>query len=481
MTLRSLLEHVDVLRVQGDLDREVQGVTRDTRSLAEGGVFVAVRGANVDGHDLLGGLAAAAAVVVERPVSAPPGVTVIEVADTRRALALLAAAFHGHPGAAMQVIAVTGTNGKTTVTTLVEEALRRVGIRAGRVGTTGVFVDGRPLPTALTTPEAPDLQGALATMRDAGVRVVAMEASSVGLAQHRVDGIPFHLAVFTNLSRDHLDFHGTMDAYRAAKARLFELLRPAGGPPRALLCADDPAWSFLGAPADQWTYGLGEGCDLRVVAWEMDAGGLRLRLATPKGEGTLHTPLVGQFNAQNLAAAVGCLLCVGVPLCEALRALSQVRGVPGRLERVDNECGLLVLVDYAHTPDALAAALAAVRPATAGRLWVVFGCGGDRDPGKRPEMGRVAERGADAVVVPSDNPRSEEPQSIVDAILSGMDAPPAHVDLDRRAAIEWALGRAHPGDTVLVAGKGHETYQEIGGQRHPFDDRAIARACLGAP
>jgi len=479
MQLRSLLEHLEVQRVQGDLDRPVSAVTRDTRELGVDGVFVAIRGARVDGHDLVDRAGHAAAIVVQRPVVAPAGPTVVDVADTKRALAGLAAAYHGQPGAAMKVVGVTGTNGKTTVTTLVEEALRRAGVASGRIGTTGTSMGGAWLPSPLTTPEAPQLQATLARMRDAGTSVVAMEVSSVGLAQHRVDGIPFHLGVFTNLSRDHLDFHGDMEVYRLAKARLFaELLRPAGDLPRALLCGDDPARDAIEAPADRWLYGFGEGCDLQITGLVAGDTGLRFTLRTPLGEGTVHSPLIGQYNAQNLAAAVGCCLTVGLGLREASEAVSAVRGVPGRLEPVPNDRALLVLVDYAHTPDALSSTLRAVRGVTRGQVWVVFGCGGDRDPGKRPDMGRAAEEGADRVVVTSDNPRSEDPLSIVEAILSGMESAPARVDPDRRAAITWALAHAEPGDAVLIAGKGHETYQEVVGVRHPFDDREVARNVL---
>ncbi len=478
MRLATLLQRVDVRDVQGDLDRLVRGVGRDSRTVGAGGVFVAIRGARVDGHDLIGGLHEAAAVVVERAVRAPPGVTVVRVDDTKAALAALAAAWNGFPAERMKVIGVTGTNGKTTITTLVEEALLGMGVPAGRIGTTGIRVNGEALPSALTTPEAPELQAALAQMREAGVRAVLIEASSIGQVQRRLDQIPFHLGVFTNLTRDHLDHHGTMAAYRDAKAGLFQRLRAPGGPPRALLFGDDPAWPGLGPPADHWLYGEGEGHALRLVAWRADAQGLALEVNTPHGAGTLRSPLVGHYNALNLVAALGCLLTLDVPLSDALAALGAVRGVPGRLERVDHPGGPLVLVDYAHTPDALTGVLDAVRGATRGRLFVVFGCGGDRDAGKRPEMGRAAEAGADVVVVTSDNPRSEDPQAIVDATLSGMDSPPAHVALDRAAAIGWALAAAGPDDAVLIAGKGHETTQEIGGVKHPFDDRAVARAWL---
>jgi UDP-N-acetylmuramyl-tripeptide synthetase len=381
----------------------------------------------------------------------------------------------------VKVVGITGTNGKTTVTNLVDGALRALGRRSGRVGTIGAVVDGADRPSSLTTPEAPQLQALLAEARDAGVEVVTLEASSIGLAQRRVDAIPFHLGVFTNLSRDHLDFHGDMDAYAAAKARLFrDLLREAGGAPRALLCGDDPAWLRMRPPEDRWLYGFGGGCDLRIARAELGPGGMALQVATPAGEVRVESPLVGRHNALNLAAALGCCLCLGVDAGEAAAALGEVGGVAGRLEPVANDRGLLVLVDYAHTPDALEAAMTAVREVATGELWVVFGCGGDRDRGKRVAMGEVVARLADWPVVTSDNPRSEDPRQIVYEVLSGMDRV-VRVELDRAEAIRWTLDHARPGDAVLVAGKGHESYQEIDGVRHPFDDRDVAARALEAP
>jgi UDP-N-acetylmuramoyl-L-alanyl-D-glutamate--2,6-diaminopimelate ligase len=405
---------------------------------------------------------------------------VIHVRSTRQALAWCAAALHRFPGRAMPVVGVTGTNGKTTTTTVIEEALHREGVMVGRIGTTGNAIALSPRPTSFTTPEAPQLQALLAEMREAGCQAVAMEASSVGLAQHRVDGIPFHVAVFTNFTRDHLLEHGTMEAYHAAKERLFrELLRPAGGPPRAILCADDPEHLSMGAPADQWTYGFSEGADLRIVRMSLGPGGTHLVLHTPDGPLEMHSPLVGRHNALNLTAAYGVLRTLDLPPDRAAAAVGSVQGVPGRLERVPDPAGRLVLVDYAHTDDALLNVLPTVRELTRGTLWVLFGCGGDRDRGKRPKMGEVARQLADRVVVTSDNPRSEEPAAIVDDILAGIaDRSGVHVELDREAAIRWVLRQAQPGDGVLLAGKGHETYQEIAGVRRPFDDREVARQAL---
>ncbi len=475
MRLADLLARLDVVSVSGDVAVEVRRVTRDSRQVDAHTAFVAIRGAHVDGHDLVASLVAPV-VVVERPVETLA--VCVQVRDAKLALAQLAAALNGDPGLGLAVVGVTGTNGKTTVTTLVDGALRALGWRTGRIGTTGNAVDGVIRPSAFTTPEAPELQRLLAEMRDEGVRAVAMEVSSIGLAQRRVDGIPFHTAVFTNLTQDHLDFHGDMEQYRDAKARLFrELLRPVGGPPRALLCADDPAWSAMGAPRDRWTYGTAPGADLRILSMSPTDAGMRIGLETPLGRTTLDTALVGTYNAQNVVAAVGVLLTLGVALDAAARAVGGAPGAPGRLERVAGRSDVLAVVDYAHTEDALANVLRAVRAVTRGRLWVVFGCGGDRDPGKRPRMGAVAECLADAVVVTSDNPRSEDPAAIAAAVTAGM-RPGARVVLDRAEAIGWAASQLRDGDAIVVAGKGHETYQQIRGIDHPFDDREVLAAAL---
>lgn len=478
MRITELIPHLDAVDVRGDVQRSFVRVTRDSRESGDDTVFVAIRGGRVDGHDLVAGLRAAA-VVVDHDVVAPEGTVVIRVPDTRRALAFASAAVQGFPGRAMRVVGVTGTKGKTTTTALIEGALLHAGRIAGRIGTTGTTIAGRALPSRLTTPDAPELQALLATMRDRGATDVAMEVSSIGVVQERVAAIGFHFALFTNLGRDHLDFHGTMDAYAAAKSRLFsDLLRPAGGMPRAALNRDDPAWTTMHPPRDAWTYGFDPLADLRITAFQMSGEGLSFELLTPLGLIAVTSPLVGRHNAYNLAGAAAACLAGGLAPDAIASGLASVAGVPGRLEGVANDRGILVVVDYAHTPESLEAVLVALRDVGKARLWCVFGCGGDRDPGKRPIMGGVAERLADRVVITSDNPRSEPPQAILDAIIAGMASAPAHADVDRRAAIHWAIARAEPGDIVLIAGKGHETYQEIAGEKHPFDDRVVAHDAL---
>jgi UDP-N-acetylmuramoyl-L-alanyl-D-glutamate--2,6-diaminopimelate ligase len=478
MKLGALIAHLDAVRWAGDPDREITVVTRDSREAGAGALFVAIPGARVDGHTLVGGLSEVAAVALEREVPVPPGVAWVLVRDVRVALAAAAAAVEGSPATVMPVVGVTGTNGKTTITTLLQQLAQGCGVVAGRIGTTGVEVGGVVVPAELTTPEAPRLQAWLRQMREAGAALVAMEVSSIGLVQRRVEAIPFALAVFTNLGLDHLDFHGTMEAYGQAKSRLFtELLRPVGGAPRALLCADDPAWRTMGAPDDRWLYGFAPDADVRVEALTLDGAGMRFRLVYPGGVREVAAPLIGRHNAQNLAGALAAGLLLGFEVDRLVAACAGLRGAAGRLEPVPNERGLTVVVDYAHTPDALEAAIASMRAVVRGRLWVVFGCGGDRDRGKRPEMGRVA-LSADRVLITSDNPRSESAAQIAADVLAGVGEAEVVVELDRRVAIERALRGALPGDGVLIAGKGHETTQEISGVFYPFDDRLVARAAL---
>ncbi|HND34303.1 MAG TPA: UDP-N-acetylmuramoyl-L-alanyl-D-glutamate--2,6-diaminopimelate ligase, partial [Myxococcota bacterium] len=380
----------------------------------------------------------------------------------------------GNPGAAMAVVGITGTNGKTTTSFLLEAIGKAAGWKVGIIGTTGHFIDGRPIPSTHTTPGAPVLQALLAQMRDAGVRLVAMEVSSIGLDAYRADGIPFAAAIFTNLSRDHLDYHGSMEAYAAAKARLFtELL--AG---RAILNQRDPAWTQMG-PADQprWTFGT-DASDLRVEGLEAGPSGSRGRFYTPIGNFDGLLQLIGHHNVENALGALGAALAVGIPLSAAAAGLAALPAVPGRLEAIPNSRGLHVLVDYAHSDDALQRVLAELRRLAPRRILTVFGCGGDRDRGKRPLMGRAATEGSDRVFVTSDNPRSEDPTAIIRDILPGLQGSSWTIEPDRAAAIHQAIAAAEPGDLVLIAGKGHETGQQIGNSIHPFDDRLIAREAL---
>lgn len=478
-------------RVLGPGTGALVSLTHDSRSVVPGSLFAAIPGAVSDGHRFVDDALAAGALVVlvERPLgrTLPEGTTCFVVDDARRALARLASAFFGEPTRDLRVGAVTGTNGKTTVTYLVEAMAGRASRVVGVVGTTGVRISGRSHPTSHTTPDGPELQGTFSRMRDAGVDTAVFEASSHGLAQGRAVGTHLDVAGFVNLTRDHLDFHGDMDAYFQAKRRIVtELLRESAKPAPSLvvnvddgrgreLARDWPKVTAVSARPDS-------AADVRPVSLEIDLDGIRGELSTPAGLVPLRSALVGGFNVTNIAVAVGMALALDVPRDAVEAGLRSLRRVPGRLDpvRVPGIEGPRVLVDYAHTPDALRAVLAALRPLVGGRIWTVFGCGGDRDQGKRPLMGEAAGRGSDELVVTSDNPRSEDPEAIIDEVLLGVDATGAsrRVEIERRTAIHAAVGAADPGDLVLVAGKGHEQMQVVGDLSRPFDDREVAREAL---
>ena len=477
MRLADLLTHLDVVSVAGPTDRPVQRVVHDSRLAGPGDVFVAITGAKIDGRALAPGLDVAA-VISDQPLALRPGVTGIVVREPRQALALASAALHGFPGARVPVVGVTGTNGKTTTTWMLEAIGQAQGARVGVIGTTGSRVAGAPEPLGFTTPEAPVLQDLLDRMVQAGCGLVAMEVSSIGLSLRRVDGVPYRVAVFTNLTQDHLDFHGTMEAYRDAKARLFHELLAADGV--AVLNRDDPAWTAMRpATARTLSFGLERGADLWATDLRLGLDGTRARVETPWGPGELFVRLPGLHNVSNALGALGAALGLGVPLEGAQVGLAALTRVPGRLDPVENPGGATIFVDYAHTPDALERVLAVLRPLTPGRLVTVFGCGGDRDRGKRPLMGRAASEGSDLVILTSDNPRSEDPAQILAEILPGVSAP-HRVEPDRAQAIREALAQTGPQDCVLIAGKGHEATQTIGGVAYPFDDRLVAAATLRA-
>jgi len=473
--------------LRGPIPDRVDGLTDDSRKVEIGDCFVAVRGLRADGHRFIPQAVerGAVAVVAEGPDPLPGRmVGRVLVPDTRRALGPLASAYWGHPSRTLTVVGITGTNGKTTTSYLVEALLRARGLPTGVVGTIQYLIRGAARPAGQTTPEAIELQALLAEMVAAGVRGVAMEVSSHALELYRVDGVAFDIAVFTNLTQDHLDLHGTMERYRAAKARLFELLEAGGKPdPVAVLNADDPvgaAWART-LRGRVLTFGLGPAARVRAVRHTSDLGGIALEAETPAGPLTLRSPLIGEHNVMNLLGAVAVGVALALSPAEIAPALAGVTAVPGRFERVDAGQEFLVVVDYAHTPDALRRVLETARPLTRGRLGVVFGCGGDRDRGKRPIMGRLAAELADRVWVTSDNPRSEPPEAIVEEVVRGIVAPPAQGYTkmpERYDAIQDALRWARPGDTVVIAGKGHETYQLIAGRSLPFDDRAVARELL---
>ncbi|MBI3456013.1 MAG: UDP-N-acetylmuramoyl-L-alanyl-D-glutamate--2,6-diaminopimelate ligase [Candidatus Rokubacteria bacterium] len=488
--LADLLGVLPERELRGPMPGAVRGLTDDSRRVTEGACFVAVRGLRTDGHRFIPQAVerGARAIVAEPPDPVPGGpVGRILVPDTRWALPRLADAYFGHPSRALLVVGITGTNGKTTTSYLVEALLRARGLETGIIGTIQYVIRGAAREASQTTPEALELQGLLAEMGAAGVGGVAMEISSHALELRRVDGVALDVAIFTNLTQDHLDFHGTMERYAQAKRRLFfELLRGGGKPgATAVLNGDDPVGASWARelPGPVLTFGLGAGHAVRARVYESGWGGIRLTAETPAGSLRLASPLIGEHNVMNLLGGVAAGLALGLGPEAIVTALGGVASVPGRFERVDAGQDFLVVVDYAHTPDALRRVLETARRLTAGRLGVVFGAGGDRDRGKRPIMGRLAAELADRVWLTSDNPRSEDPKAIIAEIAAGVVPPPPGgytSDPDRREAIREALAWGRPGDTLVIAGKGHETYQVVGSRILPFDDRQVVREILTA-
>lgn len=468
------------------IDPEIKGLSADSRTVGPGFLFAALAGMRLDGRQFAAQAVArgAVAVLTDRagaaalPQAAARHAVVVADDNPRRRFALLAARFH--PRRPKTIAAVTGTNGKTSVVHFTREIWTRLGHPAASLGTLGLVTPAGRRPGSLTTPDPAALHETLAALAADGIERVALEASSHGLEQFRLDGLEFAAAAFTNLTRDHLDYHRGMDAYRAAKERLFAVLLAAEG--AAVINADSPEFPRLaalcrGRGQRLLAYGTARGAQLRLVAREALPQGQRLALELFGEERDVLLPLVGDFQAMNALAALGLAVATGARAEDACAALETLTGVPGRVELVARTAGGGgVVVDYAHTPDALATVLAALRPHAKGRLVVLFGCGGDRDPGKRPMMGEIAGRLADAVYVTDDNPRSEPPQLIRRAIL---EAVPQAVEIgDRRQAIAAAIGALAPGDLLVVAGKGHETGQIVGDKTYPFDDAQIVREVL---
>jgi UDP-N-acetylmuramoyl-L-alanyl-D-glutamate--2,6-diaminopimelate ligase len=447
-------------------------ITDDSRHVKPGALFVAIRGAAFDGHDYVGAAAAsgAAAAIVEDPSrSSLPAFVVL---DSRRAAGVAARAAFDDPAATLTMAGVTGTNGKTTTVGMLRHLLHDDAAPAASIGTLGVLVGsaGDPVPggSGLTTPGVVELQRVLRHLADHGVRHVAMEVSSHSLDQRRVEGVTYHAAVFTNLTRDHLDYHGTMDAYIAAKTRLLEYVRPDGV---VVVNADDRAWDVLPVKHRRVHFGLEHAADVTAGAVRWTPQGSEWILRAGAHQAPVRLPLLGAFNVANALGAAAAAWALGLDVATVAHRLSASPQVPGRLERLLQRPA--VLRDYAHTPDALERALEAVRPFVTGRLIVLFGCGGDRDRGKRPEMGTIAEERADHVIITSDNPRTEDPERILDDIEAGMKQRRHDRIENRRDAIARALTLAEEDDLVLLAGKGHETYQIRGTTSHPFDERVI--------
>ena len=472
--LEALIRALSPSEVAGARSVEIGDLAYDTRSVTSGSLFFCVRGERVDGHQLAWEALeqGAAALVVEHVLEV--GAPQLVVTDSRAAMAVVADVFFGQPTRELQVVGVTGTNGKTTTAYLVHSMLDVAGRSPGLVGTVEWRVGGERRPAPFTTPEAIDLQRLLREMLDAGDRSVAMEASSHGSALRRLDRVRFDALVFTNLSQDHLDLHGTMEEYFQAKLRLFTGAQP---PPAAVNVGDELGRRLadeLAAAhrAPLLTFGL-EGGEIRPEGLELTSSGSRFRV----GGIDVETPLLGLFNVENALGAVAAGLLLDLDDDDIAGGIAGVSSVAGRFESLDEGQPFAVIVDFAHTPDSLEAALRSARGLGDGRLIVVFGAGGDRDRGKRPLMGRVALEGADVVIVTSDNPRSEDPLAIIQDVLQGTGLD-VEIDPDRRSAIERAVGLAEPGDVVLIAGKGHEQGQEVKGVVHPFDDRVVARDAL---
>jgi UDP-N-acetylmuramoyl-L-alanyl-D-glutamate--2,6-diaminopimelate ligase len=465
----------------------VTGISQSTASVRAGDVFAAVPGTHTHGARFATEVerAGAVAILTDRDGAAIIGaspVPVLVVEHPRRVLGATAAYIHGDPARSLRLVGVTGTQGKTTMTQLLYGALRAAGCRAAVIGTMGTWVDGAPVESTLTTPEAPDLHALFAVMRERSVDWCVMEVSSHALVQGRVDGAVFDVSVFTNFGRDHLDFHHTEDEYFAAKAALFAPRRSRHG----VLNADDArVRTLLENPAiPMSTYGIDRKADWTATDVSESGHGSHFVVRPPRGRPVpAEVRMPGRFNVSNALAAVAAGAEAGASLPDLAAGIGTVTGVAGRTQVVDAGQPFAVVVDYAHKPDAIRAVLEALRPGTRGRLWIVLGAGGDRDRGKRPLMGEVADRLADVVVVTDDNPRSEDPAAIRREIMTGLatlDAEHRHEEGDRAAAIAWALSGAGPGDTVLIAGKGHETGQEVAGTKHPFDDRRVAEAWLAA-
>ncbi|KPJ61979.1 hypothetical protein AMK68_05475 [candidate division KD3-62 bacterium DG_56] len=489
-TLSCLLAEVTTRETRGPLDVEIHGIAYDSRKVAPGDLFACLPGTRTDGHRYIGeAVQRGAAALVVRPdgqaeVPSTSTASVVVVDDARQALAQIAAAYHDYPARRIALSGVTGTNGKTTITYLIDAVWRAAGRTTGVVGTLAYRIDDEIHEAGYTTPESPDLQAVLAEMVAAGVSHTAMEVSSHALDQRRVDGCRFQVAVFTNLTRDHLDYHGDAENYLEAKLRLFidPELMPTTADRVNVINADDPASKRFTAAARGRliTYSIVGPADVCATDLVVDGGGTRFTLESPWGSRTVSLRLLGRFNANNALAALAATLWEGIDLDAAVSGLEAVEPITGRFQRVGSARPCTV-VDYAHTPDGLEQALRTAREIARGRVIVVFGCGGDRDAGKRPIMGEIGSRLADACVITSDNPRSEQPEAIIDQIVAGIDPDrrgTCIVEPDRRRAIEAAIAQADADDLVLIAGKGHETYQIFADRTIRFDDREVAAEAL---
>ena len=485
MQLKTLAGAIPVRQVIGPLDRAVESIAYDSRRVQRNGLFVALRGEKNDGHEFIGqAIENGASVIVAEREEKNPRATCLLVENTRTALADLAATFYGLPARRLKLAAVTGTNGKTTTTFLIKHICEKAGLRCGLIGTVRYEIGERVLPAARTTPESLDLQELLAQIANAGCRAAAMEVSSHALTQERVRGLEWDVAVFTNLTQDHLDYHGTMKNYFESKAKLFAQLaqQQKKRKPVAVVNMDDYYGEQLLDKIDTKisliTFGMGVRADFRASNYRMEFGGTSYQLDARSKSYLVRLPLIGRFNVANSMAALAAANALGLNLREAVLSLGKSPQVPGRLEMVPAKRQFQVFVDYAHTPDALLNVLKTLRQLEPGRLIVVFGCGGDRDRQKRPLMGRIADQNADYSIITSDNPRKEDPNAIISEIEKGFGSDCYEKVTGRAEAIVRAIAVAQPRDIILIAGKGHETYQEFADHTVPFDDIQVARRAI---
>jgi len=478
MTLEALLSGVATKEVRAETRQEIGGVCYDSRKAKAGDVFVAVRGYESDGHRYIGAAAEKGAVCAVCEEAPEADIPYVLVDDTRRALAVMAANWFGRPADSMIMVGVTGTNGKTTTTNLIKEILEQTtGETVGLIGTNRNMIGGEELPTERTTPESYELHALFRRMADAGCRYVVMEVSSHSLYLDRVYGIDFEVGVFTNLTEDHLDFHKTMEAYAAAKAKLFAHSRVS------VINIDDKYAETMknAAAGGVVTYSVGsDTADLTARDVTLKPDGVCFCVLTTGQLERAHLGIPGRFSVYNGMAALETVVSLGVPLRDAAKAMWRCKGVKGRAEVVPTGRDFTVLIDYAHTPDALQNILTTVNGFKKGRLVLVFGCGGDREKEKRPQMGRIAVDNADLVLITSDNPRTEDPEAIIREIAAGTEGKRSCTKIipDRREAIAYALKNAKPDDIILLAGKGHETYQIIGTEKHHFDEREVVAGIL---
>ena len=485
MQLKTLAGAIAVRQVIGPLDRAVESIAYDSRRVQRNGLFVALRGEKNDGHDFTGqAIEKGASVIVAEREERNPRVTCLVVENTRSALADLAATFYGQPARRLKLAAVTGTNGKTTTTFLIKHVCEKAGLRCGLIGTVRYEIGERVLPAARTTPESLDLQELLAQMANASCRAAAMEVSSHALAQERIRGLEWDVAVFTNLTQDHLDYHGTMENYFESKAKLFTQLaqQQKKRKPVAVVNMDDRYGEQLLDKIDKKisviTFGVGVRADFRASNYRMEFGGTSYQLDARGKSYLVRVPLIGRFNVANSMAALAAANALGLNVREAVLSLGKSPQVPGRLEMVPAKRQFQAFVDYAHTPDALVNVLKTLRELEPGRLITVFGCGGDRDRQKRPLMGRIADQNADYSIITSDNPRKEDPNAIISEIEKGFGSDRYEKVAERAEAITRAIALAQPRDIILIAGKGHETYQEFADHTVPFDDIQVARRAI---